>query len=124
MNTPADQPPPLAGEPAPTRRGGGARWFLWSALAVILLLAALAARIASSAPDGLEAVAARLGLDSGQQDSATAGSPLADYATAGVSDPHLSGAIAGLLGVIATLAVVWVGVRWLTRPRPTANTPS
>ncbi|MFN8126419.1 MAG: PDGLE domain-containing protein [Candidatus Nanopelagicales bacterium] len=57
---------------------------------------------ASSHPDGLEYVAAENGFADKAQTSATAGSPLADYAVSGVSDERISVGVAGILGVAVT----------------------
>lgn len=73
----------------------------------LLLAVALAAGIslfASSAPDGLEKVAADHGIAAAERESAAAGSPLADYTLSG-ADGSLPAATAGLLGVAATAAI-------------------
>ncbi len=84
---------------------GRTRWFILAGVLVALLLAGFASYYASSAPDGLEKIAADHGLDAGAKDSATADSPLADYSVSGVSDQRLSGGLAGVIGVGVTLAV-------------------
>lgn len=78
--------------------------FWWAALAVCLLCAGVLSWYASSSPDGLEVVAARLGF----ADAATgraAAFPLASYSVAGVADPRLSAGLAGVLGTLVVLAV-------------------
>jgi cobalt/nickel transport protein len=87
---------------APRRR---TRAFLLAGVLVALLIAGVGSFYASSSPDGLEATAAEQGFDSTARDSATAGSPLADYATAGVDSDRLSGGLAGVAGVLLVLAL-------------------
>ena len=60
---------------------------------------------ASSAPDGLAKVAADQGFDSTAGEHRLADSPVADYQVRGVEDDRLSGGLAGVLGVVATLAI-------------------
>ncbi|MFN8156185.1 MAG: PDGLE domain-containing protein [Candidatus Nanopelagicales bacterium] len=96
------------------------RWFVLAGLLVALLLAGFASYYASSAPDGLEKVAADKGLDTGARDSATAGSPLADYSVSGVSNQRLSGGLAGVIGVGVTLALAG-GIFLIVRKREPAK---
>jgi cobalt/nickel transport system permease protein len=70
-----------------------------------LVLAGGVSYYASSAPDGLNKVAADQGFDSTAADHPLADSPVADYEVRGVDDRRLSGGLAGVLGVVATLAV-------------------
>lgn len=108
-----------------TPRAGGhlpsTRAVVTAGLALSLLLAAVVSLSASGHPDGLEFVAEQLGFVDTARDSATAGSPLADYGVRGVTDPRLSGGLAGVAGIAAT-ALVMVGLvtvlRRLGRPRP------
>jgi hypothetical protein len=79
--------------------------FLLGGLLVALLLAGLVSYYASSSPDGLEKVAADHGLDVNASDSATVGSPLADYAVSGVDDERLSVGLAGVIGVGVTFVL-------------------
>ncbi len=72
---------------------------------VAVLLAAVVSFYASSAPDGLNRVAEDHGIAADEQESATAGSPLADYALSGVDNDRLGTAMAGLAGVAVTAAV-------------------
>ena len=69
-------------------------------------MAGLLALAASAHPDGLEFVAGALGFESAGRDSATAGSPLADYGFAGLGVWGTS--LAGVIGVAVTLAVAWL----------------
>jgi cobalt/nickel transport system permease protein len=83
---------------------------------VAIVLAAVVSFYASSAPDGLNKVAEDHGIAAAEQDSATAGSPLADYSFTGVSDERLGGAAAGIIGVAATAAIGF-GFFYLIRER-------
>ena len=74
------------------------------ALLVTLVLAGAVSGFASGSPDGLESVADRLGFASAAADSPLATSPVADYAVAGVEHPRVSGGLAGVAGVLVTLA--------------------
>ncbi|MCD2188762.1 PDGLE domain-containing protein [Actinomycetospora soli] len=98
--------------------------FLGAFLLVALLLAGGASYLASSSPDGLDAVT-QTGCsetDAGLQgqciaqnagEHPAAGSPFADYAVGG--DEAFTG-VAGVIGVIATLAVAGA-LFWLLRRR-------
>ncbi len=83
-----------------------------------LVLATVVSFYASSAPDGLEKVAEDHGFAGSAQDSATADSPVADYALSGSDDDRLSVAAAGLIGVAVT-AVAAFGLFALLKPRET-----
>jgi cobalt/nickel transport protein len=74
-------------------------------LVVALLLAGGVSYFASGSPDGLNRVAEDLGFGDQARDSATAGSPLADYGVKGVGHPALSGGLAGVAGVLVVLAL-------------------
>lgn len=89
---------------------------LWVAgLLLALLLAGVGSFYASSAPDGLEWAAEETGFADTARDSATADSPLADYAVDG-EEGRLSGAAAGVVGVVVTLALAG-GLTFLVRRR-------
>lgn len=109
---PADVP-----EPAASGTAGGARSArrLWLAgLAVALVCAGGLSFYASASPDGLEKVAADNGITKKEEPHSAGDSPLADYSVKDVADPRLSGGLAGVIGVGATLAVgtgVFVTVR-------------
>ncbi|MGY1739823.1 MULTISPECIES: PDGLE domain-containing protein [unclassified Blastococcus] len=81
------------------------RGFLLVGVLVALLIAGVGSYYASSSPDGLEWSAEEEGFGHTAEDSATADSPLADYAVSGVDDGRLSGGLAGVIGVAATLAL-------------------
>lgn len=75
------------------------------ALAVTLLIAGGISLFASAHPDGLEFVGESLGFGASAKDSAVAGSPLADYGVSGVGNERVSGALAGIIGVLLTIAI-------------------
>ncbi|MFI9203444.1 energy-coupling factor ABC transporter permease [Streptomyces sp. NPDC053048] len=83
-------------------------------LVAALALAGFVSYYASTSPDGLEKVAHDKGIDSKAEDHAAKDSPLADYQVEDVGDERISGGLAGVIGVGATLAVgtgVFVVVR-------------
>lgn len=89
-------------------------------LVAALALAGIVSFYASSSPDGLEKVAADKGIDQKVTGHAAADSPLADYSVKDVSDARLSGGLAGVIGVGATVAV-GTGVFWTVRRRRSAD---
>ncbi|MEU8434282.1 energy-coupling factor ABC transporter permease [Streptomyces sp. NPDC029216] len=90
---------------------------LWATgLVTALVLAGFVSFYASTSPDGLEKVAADKGIDAKAQQHAAAGSPLADYSVKDVGDARLSGGLAGVIGVGATVAV-GSGIFWAVRRR-------
>lgn len=98
-SAPPDGPVPR-GDATPA---GVGRPFFGTALTVGLLVAGGLSALASSHPDGLEFVGERFGFSS--RDSWTAGGPLADYTVAGWSQAFVAGAVAGIVGVLATLVL-------------------
>ncbi|MGV9824610.1 PDGLE domain-containing protein [Gordonia sp. NPDC003429] len=119
--------------PGPARTRVRRRTFLIAFAAAALLIAGLVSYFASSSPDGLDSATLRgcetVTVDGvehlrgdciAQQatDHAMASSPLADYAVRGVA--HTNG-IAGVIGVLVTLAVAG-GAFWLiARTRTTGG---
>jgi cobalt/nickel transport system permease protein/cobalt/nickel transport protein len=71
------------------------RAFYVTVVVVALLVAGVGSLYASSHPDGLEYVAEQTGFLDSAQDSATAGSPFADYGNAG-----------GVVGVVLVLVLM------------------
>ncbi|MFF3319267.1 energy-coupling factor ABC transporter permease [Streptomyces sp. NPDC003035] len=104
--------PAAAGSPKKVWIGG---------LVAALVLAGFVSFYASANPDGLEKVAADKGIDKNVEEHAAAGSPLADYGVEGVETARLSGGLAGVIGVGATLAV-GTGAFWAVRRRKAAST--
>ena len=92
------------------------RTFVIVGLLAALLLAGVASYYASSHPDGLEYVAEKAGFGDSAEDHAAADGPMADYAVDGVDDPRLSGGLAGVIGVVVTLALAG-GVAYAVRRR-------
>ncbi|MDW6060413.1 energy-coupling factor ABC transporter permease [Streptomyces sp. FXJ1.4098] len=89
---------------APTARRSARR--VWAiGVAAALLCAGVVSFYASASPDGLEKVAHDNGIDKKTEDHAGKDSPLADYGVKDISDARLSGGLAGVIGVGATLAV-------------------
>lgn len=74
--------------------------FVLGALLICALIAGGLSFYASNHPDGLQKVAADQSLDVNVVDSPTADSPLANYGVAGIKNSRLSGAAAGLTGVL------------------------
>ncbi|MFI5999174.1 energy-coupling factor ABC transporter permease [Streptomyces sp. NPDC051366] len=85
-------------------------------LVTALVLAGFVSFYASASPDGLEKVAADKGIDQNVKEHAAADSPLADYSVKDVEDARLSGGLAGVIGVGATVAV-GTGIFWTVRRR-------
>ncbi|MGO4425074.1 PDGLE domain-containing protein, partial [Streptomyces sp. MCAF7] len=89
---------------APAARRSARR--VWAiGVAAALLCAGVVSFYASASPDGLEKVAHDNGIDKKTEDHASKDSPLADYGVKDISDARLSGGLAGVIGVGATLAV-------------------
>jgi len=94
--------------------GRSRRGWVLVGLAIAALVVVAAAYFASADPDGLERVAEDIGfLGAGE------GSPftiIADYVFPGMDGP-LATILAGLLGVAAVFAVVWLAGKALSRRR-------
>jgi hypothetical protein len=73
---------------------------------VALLLAGVVSYYASSAPDGLNKVAADQGITKNEKRHHLDDSPLAGYGIDGVDNARLSGGLAGVAGVAVTFAIV------------------
>ncbi|MFE5510920.1 energy-coupling factor ABC transporter permease [Streptomyces sp. NPDC056529] len=107
---------------APAAPAQGSPRKLWiGGVVTALVLAGFVSFYASASPDGLEKVAADKGIDAraDEYEHATADSPLADYDVKDVTDARLSGGLAGVIGVGATLAV-GTGVFLVVRRRRAA----
>ncbi|WP_031098557.1 energy-coupling factor ABC transporter permease [Streptomyces sp. NRRL S-15] len=113
--------PAAASSPAPVAARSTRK--VWAAgLAAALVLAGFVSFYASANPDGLEKVAADKGIDEKVQEHGAAGSPLADYGVKDVENARISGGLAGVIGVGATVAV-GSGVFWAVRRRRTPGAP-
>ncbi|MER5745103.1 energy-coupling factor ABC transporter permease [Streptomyces sp. NPDC059913] len=112
-----------AAEPAPAPAAARSHRGLWATgLVTALVLAGFVSYYASSSPDGLEKVAADQGIDKKTEEHAAKDSPLADYGVKDVADARLSGGLAGVIGVGATV-VVGSGVFYVLRRRRAQDTP-
>ena len=81
------------------------RLFVLAGLLVGLGLAVLISPFASSAPDGLEKVAAEEGFDEAATEHELASGPMADYAVAGIEQERVSTGVAGLVGTLVTFGI-------------------
>ncbi|THA33799.1 cobalt ABC transporter permease [Streptomyces sp. A1277] len=95
-----DAPAPTP-EPAPAHRSTRGLWA--TGLITALVLAGVVSFYASANPDGLEKVATDQGIDKEAKEHAAKDSPLADYGVKDVPNARLSGGLAGVIGVGATL---------------------
>ena len=89
-------------------------------LGVAFVIAALVSPWASSAPDGLEWAAERLGFMERVAEHPSLAAPLAQYTTPGVEDESASTAITGVVGTLL-VAIVLVGLGLLFRRRTSAS---
>ncbi|MBT2458673.1 energy-coupling factor ABC transporter permease [Streptomyces sp. ISL-86] len=110
---------PAAAPVAVAARSARSTKKVWATgLVTALALAGFVSYYASASPDGLEKVAADQGIDQKVKEHAAADSPLADYSVKDVSDARLSGGLAGVIGVGATV-VAGTGIFWTVRRRRT-----
>ncbi|MFG3139991.1 energy-coupling factor ABC transporter permease [Streptomyces sp. NPDC048211] len=118
----------LVDAPAPARETAVAHRStkgLWATgLVTALVLAGFVSFYASANPDGLEKVATDQGIDKEAKDHAAKDSPLADYGVKDVSDARLSGGLAGVIGVGATLVVGSGAFYVVSRRRRTDDEPA
>lgn len=89
------------------------RTVIFAGIGVALLLAALVSPFASSAPDGLEAVAARNGIH--EAEPAWTAAPIPGYEVPGIAHPRLATGAAGLAGTLAVLGIALAAGRLLAR---------
>ncbi|MFD3926871.1 energy-coupling factor ABC transporter permease [Streptomyces sp. NPDC058614] len=108
--------------PAPVAARTSHRKVWITGLVASLVLAGFVSFYASASPDGLEKVAEDQGISEAAKEHAAADSPLADYGVKDVSDARISGGLAGVIGVGATV-VAGTGVFWAVRRRRTADAP-
>ena len=81
------------------------RLFVIAGLCVAAALALFVSGFASSAPDGLERVAADKGFLDTAAEHALGDSPLADYTVQALGSGRLSTGVSGLIGVLLTFAL-------------------
>jgi cobalt/nickel transport system permease protein len=93
-----------------------------AALLVAIAVAAVVSQFASDQPDGLE----RVSIDQGFDATASEGTdtPLADYSVEGVEDEGLSTALAGIIGVLATLGLTVLVLKVVQGRRSGPEPPS
>ncbi|MDJ0460504.1 energy-coupling factor ABC transporter permease [Streptomyces sp. H27-C3] len=104
-------------EPAPAPVAARSTRKVWGVgLVSALVVAGVVSFYASASPDGLEKVAADQGIDKKIEEHAAADSPLADYGVEDIADPRISGGLAGVIGVGATI-VAGTGIFWAVRRR-------
>ncbi|MFD7661695.1 energy-coupling factor ABC transporter permease [Streptomyces sp. NPDC059788] len=118
---PAEAPRPgedaagaAGGAPRPDAARRSTRRVWLAGVAAALICAGGVSYYASTSPDGLEKVAEDQGIDAKAEEHAAKDSPLADYSVKDIANPRISGGLAGVIGVGATLAVgtgVFVVVR-------------
>ncbi|MEV0784084.1 energy-coupling factor ABC transporter permease [Streptomyces sp. NPDC050423] len=108
--------------PAPAARSNRGLWA--TGLVTALVLAGFVSFYASANPDGLEKVATDQGIDKKAEEHAAKDSPLADYGVKDVSDARISGGLAGVIGVGATLVVGSGAFYVVTRRRRTKDEPA
>lgn len=84
---------------------------------VALLLAGVVSFYAASSPDGLTKVSQDEGFASSEKEHATGDGPFAGYGASFVDDERLSGALAGVVGVVVVL-VLGAGLTYVVRRRP------
>lgn len=112
--------PELAGE-AVTAEAGTGRGFVRYGLLASLGVALFAAPFACPWPDGLEAVAERLGFAGAA--GATAPAPMTDYVFPGIQNAELATAVAGVVGALVVFGLAVGFSRWVVReqPKPTGH---
>jgi cobalt/nickel transport system permease protein len=117
-----DAEPAAAPAPAPVAARSPKK--VWATgLVTAFVLAGFVSFYASASPDGLERVATDQGIDKNVEEHAAVGSPLADYGVKDVSNARISGGLAGVIGVGATV-VVGSGVFYAVRRRRTVEPAS
>jgi hypothetical protein len=92
------------------------RWVALGVLVVALLLAGGVSYYASNQPDGLTKVSQDKGFADEAKAHGTDDSPFAGYAAEDVHNERLSGALAGIAGVVVVLAL-GTGLTYAVRRR-------
>jgi cobalt/nickel transport system permease protein len=88
--------------PVPARPAGRT---LGVGVAASLVVGGVVSLFASAHPDGLQFVGEKLGFGSAARSSAADASPLAHYGVSGIGNAQVSGALAGIVGVLVTIGV-------------------
>jgi cobalt/nickel transport system permease protein len=115
-----DAPDATGTEPAPVAARSHRKVWI-TGLVASLILAGFVSFYASANPDGLEKVASDKGIDKKAEEHANADSPLADYGVEDITDPRVSGGLAGVIGVGVTV-VAGSAVFWAVRRRRADDT--
>jgi cobalt/nickel transport system permease protein len=103
-----------------TEAAGNLRGFVGYGLLAALGVALFAAPFACPWPDGLEAVAAKLGFDHRAAEAGPAW--MADYKIPGIASPGVSTAIAGAIGALVVFGLAVAFSRMVVRsPRETGS---
>jgi cobalt/nickel transport system permease protein len=111
------RPDLLAEDPA-AEPGGEMKTLAALGLVATLGLVMFVAPFADPSPDGLERVAALLGMDTASTSPAPFSAPFPDYSGRGFASPIFATAAAGALGTVIVFALSWVLGRLLV---PTAT---
>ena len=85
----------------------GMRTFVIGGLLVAMVFAVVVSQFAVDNPDGLEKVAEDTGFIDSAEEHSLADSLFSDYATDGITNEALSLAVAGIVGTVVTLLVVY-----------------
>ena len=107
--------PELAGDAVPAEAGAG-RGLVRYGLLASLGVALFAAPFACPWPDGLEAVAERLGFAGAA--GTTASAPMTDYVFPGIQNAELATAVAGGVGALVVFGLAVGFSRWVVREQP------
>jgi hypothetical protein len=90
--------------------------FVVVGLIVSALVAVVVSQFASGNPDGLEYVAEQEGFAGAAEEHHLADLPLADYGDGLTDSPVINTAVAGVVGVIVTLAMGWLVFKVARKP--------
>lgn len=90
---------------------------IWFLLILAIALALFLSPFASSFPDGLERVAEDHGFIDHGEGQEVVQSPIPDYAMPWIANEKVATALAGIIGTLLTLAVVY-GIACLLKSRP------
>jgi cobalt/nickel transport protein len=87
-------------------------------LLAALAVAAFLSPLASSAPDGLERVAERLGFAGRERKAPVVKAPLAEYQVSPIRDRRVSTSVAGIIGTLVVFGIAAGAGAALRRKRP------
>jgi hypothetical protein len=92
-------------------------------LVVALVLAGVVSFYAASSPDGLTKVSLDKGFADTETDHHAADGPFAGYGSSFIDNERLSGGVAGVVGVLAVLALAG-GLTYVVRRRRSESEPT